>query len=101
MAFHIDMGRSQYYNNNTSHDAWYGFYSDCVGLITIKNNKFLDNMKYAIATYQSSNDKIYNNLVESSYVSIFIAGSSLNNHVYNNIMTNCTFGLYFADNKSI
>ena len=54
----------------------------------------------AIALYQSSNDKIYNNLVESSYASIYIAGSSLDNHVYNNTIMNCTFGFYFADNKS-
>jgi hypothetical protein len=50
--------------------------------------------------YQSSKDKIYNNLLESSYASICMAGSSLDNHVYNNTILNCTFGFYFADNKS-
>ena len=87
-------------SNNTFHDMWDGFYSNSVGFITIKNNKYHDNLKYGIAMYQSSNDKIYNNLVESSYASIYIAGSSLENHVYNNTMMNCTFGFYFADNKS-
>jgi parallel beta-helix repeat protein len=46
------------------------------------------------------NDKIYNNLLESSNASIYIAGSSLGNHLYNNTLTNSTFGFYFADNKS-
>ncbi|MDQ6667864.1 MAG: hypothetical protein M3Y53_06510, partial [Thermoproteota archaeon] len=36
----------------------------------------------------------------SSYASIYIAGSSLDNHFYNNTITNSTFGFYFADNKS-
>jgi parallel beta-helix repeat protein len=86
--------------NNTFHDMWDGFYSDSVGFITIKNNKYHDNLKYGIAMYQSSNDKIYDNLVESSYASIYIASSSLDNHIYNNTIMNCTFGFYFADNKS-
>ncbi|MDQ6863554.1 MAG: right-handed parallel beta-helix repeat-containing protein, partial [Thermoproteota archaeon] len=86
--------------NNTFHDMWEGFYSDSVGFITIKNNKYYDNLKYGIALYQSSNDKIYNNLVKSSYASIYIAGSSFHNHVYNNTMINGTFGFYFADNNS-
>ena len=86
--------------NNTFHDMWDGFYSDSVGFITIKNNKYYDNLKYGLAMYQSSNDKIYNNLVKSSYASIYIAGSSLHNHVYNNTLMNCTFGFYFADDNS-
>jgi parallel beta-helix repeat protein len=86
--------------NNTFHDMWDGFYSNSIGFITIKNNKYYDNLKYGIAMYQSSNDKIYNNLVESRFASIYIAGSSLGNHVYNNTIMNCTFGFYFADNKS-
>ena len=85
--------------NNTFHDMWDGFYSDSVGFITIKNNKYHDNLNYGIDMYQSSNNKMYNNLVESSYGSIYIAGSSLDNHISNNTMTDCTVGIYFADDE--
>jgi parallel beta-helix repeat protein len=155
--------------NNTFHDMWDGFYSDSASFITIKNNKYYDNLRYGIdphtgshdlfiignlaynnshigiicsescynivfdnntvhnngvaglmfsldtnnsiakknyaynekvgfSVYSSSNDKVYNNLVKSSHTGIFIAGTSLGNHVYNNTMMDDTFGIHFGDN---
>jgi mannuronan 5-epimerase len=99
LSYHSGGGGSSLLNN-TFHDMWDGFYSDSVGSISIKNNKYYDNLKYGIAIYQSSNHKAYNNLLKSSYAAIYIAGSSLNNRVYSNNIMNCNFGFYFADNKS-
>jgi parallel beta-helix repeat protein len=155
--------------NNTFHDMWDGFYSDSASFITIKNNKYYDNLRYGIdphtgshdlfiignlaynnshigiicsescynivfdnntvhnngvaglmfsldtnnsiakknyaynekvgfSVYSSSNDKVYSNLVKSSHTGIFIAGTSLGNHVYNNTMMDDTFGIHFGDN---
>ena len=86
--------------NNTFHDMPAGFYSDSVGHITIRNNNFNDNSNFGIAIYQSQNDKIYNNLLKSSHVSIHIGDDSMNNHVYSNTITNSTFGVSFAGSKS-
>lgn len=158
--------------NNTFHNMWDGFYSDSVGFITIKDNKYYNNLRYGIdphsgshdfsiignlvynnshigiicsencynilfsnnvvhdngiaglmfsldtnnsvakknyaynekigiSIYQSSNDKIYNNLVKSSSTGIYVAGRSLGNHIYNNTIMNGTVGFYLhLDNNS-
>jgi mannuronan 5-epimerase len=157
--------------NNTFHDMWDGFYSDAASFITIKNNKYYNNLRYGIdphtgshdlfiignlsynnsrigiicsescynivfdnnivhnngvaglmfsldtnnsiakknyaynekvgfSIYSSSNNKVHSNLVKSSHTGIFIAGTSLDNHVYNNTMMDDTFGIHFGDNHS-
>ena len=151
--------------NNTFHNMWDGFYSDSIGFITMKDNKFYNNLRYGvdphsgshdisiignlaynnsqigiicskdcynilfsknvvhdngvaglmfsldtnnsvamknyaynekigISIFQSSNDKIYNNLVKSSNTGIYVAGSSVGNHIYNNTIMNGTVGFY-------
>ena len=153
--------------NNTFHNMWDGFYSDSVGFITMKDNKYYNNLRYGIdphsgshdlsiignlvynnskigiicsqdcynilfsnnvvhdngiaglmfslntnnsvakknyaynekigiSIYQSSNDKIYNNLVKSSKTGIYVAGSSLGNHIYNNTIMNGTCRILLA-----
>ncbi len=158
--------------NNTFHDMWDGFYSDSVGFITIKNNRYYNNLRYGIdphsgshdltiirnlvynnskigiicsqdcyniqfsnntvhdnglaglmfsidtnnsiaknnyayhekigiSIYQSSNDKVYDNLVKSTNRGIYVAGRSSGNHIYNNTITNGAVGLYLhLDNNS-
>jgi poly(beta-D-mannuronate) C5 epimerase len=158
--------------NNTFHDMWDGFYSDSVGFITMKNNKYYNNLRYGIdphsgshdlsiignlvynnskigiicsencynilfenntvhdngkagvmfslntnnsvakknyiynekigiSLYQSSNDKIYNNLVKSSNTGIYLAGISFGNHIYSNTIMNGTVGLHiYLDSNS-
>ena len=159
-------GNGSSISNNTFHDMWDGFYSDFVGFITIKNNKYYDNLRYGvdphsashdlniignlvynnnkigiicsqdcynilfsnntvhdnklaglmfslntnnsvakennaynekvgISVFQSSNDKVYNNLIKSSDTGIFVAGRSSGNHIYNNTIMNGAVGLYF------
>ena len=158
--------------NNTFHDMWDGFYSEAVSSVTIKNNKYYDNLRYGIdphsashdlniignlvynnqkigiicsedcynilfsnnvvhnngvaglmfslntnnsiakdnyanhekvgiSIYQSSNDKVYNNLVNSSNTGIYAAGSSSGNQIYNNTLMNGPVGMYLGlDNNS-
>ena len=57
--------------NNTFHDMPAGFFSDSVGFTTIKNNKYSDN-NFGIAIYHSSNGNIYNNLLKSNNVAVYI-----------------------------
>ncbi len=85
--------------NNTFHDMSAGLLSDSVGSFTIKNNKYYNNSIYGIDVNKSSNDKISNNLLKSSHVSILIGDDSMNNHVYSNTITNSTFGIYIAGSK--
>jgi poly(beta-D-mannuronate) C5 epimerase len=151
--------------NNTFHDMWDGFYSDSVGFITMKDNKYYNNLRYGIdphsgshdlsiignlvynnskigiicskdcynilfsnnvvhdngvaglmfslntnnsvakknyaynekigiSIYQSSNNKIYDNLVKSSNMGIYLDGISSGNHIYNNTIMNGTVGFY-------
>lgn len=158
-------GNGSSISNNTFHDMWDGFYSEYVGFITIKNNKYYNNLRYGvdphsgshdlniignlaynnskigiicsedcynilfsnntvhdnkkaglmfslntnnsvakenhaynekvgISVFQSSNDKVYNNLIKSSYTGIFVAGRSSGNHIYNNTIMNGAVGLY-------
>jgi hypothetical protein len=153
--------------NNTFHDMWDGFYSEAVASVTIKNNKYYNNLRYGIdlhpgshdlnitgnlvydnhkigiicsqhcynilvsnnvvhnnrvaglmfsldthnsiarnnyayhekigiSIYHSSNDKVYNNLVISSDVGIYAAGSSFDNQIYNNTLMNGNIGIYAA-----
>jgi poly(beta-D-mannuronate) C5 epimerase len=165
-------GNGSSVTNNTFHNMWDGFYSDSVGFITMKDNKYYNNLRYGIdphsgshdlsiirnlvynnskvgiicskdcynilfsnnvvhdngvaglmfsldtnnsvakknyaynekigiSIFQSSNDKIYNNLVKSSNTGIYLAGSSVGNHIYNNTIMNGTVGLYLhLDNNS-
>jgi parallel beta-helix repeat protein len=86
--------------NNTFHDMSVGLYSNSVGSFTIKNNKYNNNKIFGIAINKSSDNKIFNNLLKSSHVSILVGDDSKNNHVYNNTITNSTFGLYVAGSRS-
>jgi mannuronan 5-epimerase len=42
--------------NSTFHDMWDGFYSHSVGFITIKNNKYYNNLRYGIDPHSGSHD---------------------------------------------
>jgi parallel beta-helix repeat protein len=84
---------------NTIHDMWDAFHSDSAGFITIQNNKYYNNLRNGIYIFDTSNTKVYDNLVKSTHVGVQIAHNSLGNYVYNNTLTNNTFGLYVADNN--
>jgi mannuronan 5-epimerase len=82
--------------NNTFHDMYDGFYSDGAKFITIRDNKYY-NEKVGVSIISSSNDKVYNNLIKSTNIGVFIGGISLGNHLYNNTMINGGVGIYFSD----
>jgi mannuronan 5-epimerase len=42
--------------NNTFHHMWDGFYSNSAGFISIKNNKYHDNLRYGIDPHSGSHD---------------------------------------------
>ncbi len=90
------------FSNNVVHDngvAGLMFSLDTNNSVAKKNYAY--NEKVGFSIYQSSNDKIYNNLVKSSNTGIYLAGSSLGNHIYNNTIMNGTVGLYLhLDNNS-
>ena len=43
-------GNGSSISNNTFHDMWDGFYSEYVGFITIKNNKYYNNLRYGVTS---------------------------------------------------
>ena len=61
---------------------------------SVAEKNYAYNEKIGISIFQSSNDKIYNNLVKSSNTGIYVAGSSVGNHIYNNTIMNGTVGFY-------
>jgi mannuronan 5-epimerase len=156
--------------NNKFHDMWDGFYSDSAGFITIKNNKYYNNLRYGIdphtkshdlniigntaynnsnigiicsencynilfdnntvhnngkvglmfsldtnnstarknyaynekagfSIFSSSNDKVYNNIVNSSHTGISVGNNSSDNHIYNNTIMNTVVGINFPDSN--
>ena len=68
---------------------------------SIAKENYAYNEKVGISVFQSSNDKVYNNLIKSSDRGIFVAGRSSGNHIYNNTIMNGAVGLYFPYNNSV
>jgi mannuronan 5-epimerase len=61
---------------------------------SIAKNNYAYHEKIGISIYQSSNDRVYNNIVKSSNIGIYTAGSCMGNQVYNNALMNGTLGIY-------
>jgi parallel beta-helix repeat protein len=89
--------------NNTFHDMWDGFISDDIGFITIKNNKYYNNLRYGIDPHTGSHDlSIIGNLAyNNSHIGIICAENCYNILFDNNIVhNNGVAGLMFADNTT-
>ncbi|HEY6884323.1 MAG TPA: right-handed parallel beta-helix repeat-containing protein, partial [Nitrososphaeraceae archaeon] len=87
--------------NNTFHDMWDGFYSAAVGFITIKNNKYYNNLRYGIDPHTGSHDlSIIGNLAyNNTTIGIICSENCYNILFYDNIVhNNGVAGLMFSLN---
>jgi poly(beta-D-mannuronate) C5 epimerase len=85
--------------NNTFHDMWQGFYSDDIGFITIKNNKYYNNLRYGIDPHTGSHDLsiIGNTVYNNSNIGIICSENCYNILFDNNIVhNNGVAGLMFS-----
>ncbi|MDQ6723125.1 MAG: right-handed parallel beta-helix repeat-containing protein, partial [Thermoproteota archaeon] len=86
--------------NNIFHDMWDGFYSDSVGFITIKDNKYYNNLRYGIDPHSGSHDlKIIGNIAHNNgQIGIICSDNCYNilfdnNTVHDNLLTGLMFSL--------
>ena len=63
---------------------------------SIARKNFAYNENEGISIFSSSNDKIFENVINKSDKGISIGGNSSNNQLYNNSITNTKTGIYFA-----
>jgi parallel beta-helix repeat protein len=85
--------------NNTFHDMWDGFYSDSVGFITIKNNKYYNNLRYGIDPRTGSHDlSIIGNEAYNNTVIGIICSENCHNVLFDNniVHNNGEAGLMFS-----
>ncbi|HEY6885860.1 MAG TPA: right-handed parallel beta-helix repeat-containing protein, partial [Nitrososphaeraceae archaeon] len=85
--------------NNTFHDMWDGFYSDHVGFITIKNNKYYNNLRYGIDPHTGSHDlSIIGNLAYNNSAIGIICSENCYNILFNSntVHNNGLAGLMFS-----
>jgi mannuronan 5-epimerase len=85
--------------NNTFRDMWDGFYSDAVGFITIKNNKYYNNLRYGIDPHSGSHDlSIIGNIANNNSKIGIICSEDCYNLIFENntVHDNGLAGLMFS-----
>jgi poly(beta-D-mannuronate) C5 epimerase len=85
--------------NNTFHDMWDGFYSDTVGFITIKNNRYYNNLRYGIDPHSGSHDlNIIGNIAFNNSKIGIICSENCYNLIFDNntVHDNGLAGLMFS-----
>jgi parallel beta-helix repeat protein len=84
------------YNNTVHNNKNVGILlSENTSNSTVSKNLAYDE-KVGISIYSSSNNKIFENVINKSDRGIFVGGNSSNNHLYNNSITNTKTGIYFT-----
>ncbi len=83
------------------HDMWYGFYSSSIGFVTISNNHFYNNSRYAIDPHTGSHDfVIKNNTIYNSGVGAICSHNCYNILIEGNNIYNEKIGIMFSRNTS-
>jgi mannuronan 5-epimerase len=85
--------------NNTFHDMWDGFYSEAVGFITIKNNKYYNNLRYGVDPHSGSHDlNIIGNIASNNSKIGIICSENCYNLIFdsNTVHDNGLAGLMFS-----
>jgi len=89
--------------NNTFHDMWDGFYSDSGMFITIKDNKFYNNIRNGLDPHSESHDLVIvgNSAFNNSKIGIACPQNCYNIFIYNNIVyNNRDVGILLSENTS-
>ena len=96
---YIHGGNESKITNNSIHDNWDGFYSDSVKSITIKNNKFYNNLRHGIDADAGSHDfNISGNIAYNNNNTGILCSDRCHNSIFDNntIHDNRGAGLTFS-----